>query len=258
MRSIYKKIEIKWELLIVFFFALISGLFKDILTFFLVIFVHELGHVTSSLLYGWNIKKISFGICGGFITYDENIDKPFNEEFIISISGFLFQLLFYLFSFLLYKHNVIDVKLMVLIEKYHYSIFLFNLIPIVPLDGFRVISVLLNLFIPYKKSLKITFFISLLVMFVIAIYLVTLSPKIECSYVIIFCFLIKKVISFYKDIPYLFNKFLFERYANPIKSKKTNIINGYYLDKMKRQKINEFIIEKKRYKERQILSKVFD
>lgn len=258
MRSIYKKLEIKPELLVLFFLAFISGLFRDVLIFFLIIFVHEIGHITSSLLYDWKIKKISFGICGGFITYEERIDKSFKEEFLIAVSGFLFQTLFYLISFFLYKNGLLDSGLMVLIQKYHYSIFIFNLLPIIPLDGSKIINVLLNTKLPFKKSLKITSVISFITIILMGSYMFFSSIKMEFCYVMILFFLIKKIVSFYKDIPHLFNRFLFERYAYPNKCKKINIINGYYLERLRRQKKHVFIIGKKRYKEREILSKIFD
>lgn len=258
MRSICKKIEIKPELLIVFFLSFLSGLFRDVLIFFTIIFIHEIGHIITSLLYNWKIKKVSFGICGGFITYEEKIDKPFNEEFLIAISGFLFQILFYLLAFFFYKNNILDIKLMYLIQKYDYSIFLFNILPIIPLDGSKIINVILNLFFTFKKSLKITFFISTLTIILVLFNMIFLSIKIECSYIMIFLFLIKKIIIFYKDISYLFNRFLFERYAYPNKYKKINVIKGYNLEKLKRQQVSEFIIGEKRYKEKEILSKVFD
>lgn len=258
MRSIYKKIDVKPELLILFFLAFISGLFRDVLIFFLIIFVHEIGHVISSLLYDWKIKKISFSICGGFITYEEKIDEPFKEEFLIAISGFLFQTLFYLIAFFLYKKGLLDSGLMVLIQKYHYSIFIFNLLPIIPLDGSKIINVLLNEVFSFKKSLKITFIVSFITIILIVSYMLFLPVKVEFCYVMIFLFLIKKAVSFYKDIPHLFNRFLFERYAYPNKYKKISIINGYHLDRLKRQKSHIFIIDKKRYKEREILSKIFD
>ena len=103
MKNIYNKIYIKKDLLILFFLAFISGLFKEVLTFFLIIVIHEMGHLSSSFIYKWNIKRISFGIEGGFITYEENIDKPFKEELIIAISGILMQTVFYFICIILNK-----------------------------------------------------------------------------------------------------------------------------------------------------------
>ena len=82
--------------------------------------------------------------------------------------------------------------------------------------------------------------------------------KIEYSYVMIFAFLIKKLIAYWKDIPHLFNRFLFERYACPVKSKKTKIINGNNLEKIKRRVRHVFLIKGKYYNESYLLSKKFD
>lgn len=258
MRSICKKVEIKTELLVVFFLAFISGLFKDVLIFFLIILIHELGHVTTSLLYGWKIKKVSFGICGGFITYDEKIDKPFKEEFLIAISGFLLQILFYLTSIFLFDNNVISLRWVSLIQRYHYSILLFNLLQIIPLDGSRIINVLLNVFVPYKLSLKITSLISFVSVIITIMFFLAFGLKIEVSYLMILCFLIKKLTTYYKDIPHLFNRFLFERYSYPTKSKNKRIINGFCLEKLRRWRKHVFIVGKRRYTEKEILSKIFD
>ncbi len=258
MRSTCKKIEIKTELFIVFFLAFVSGLFKDVLIFFLIILIHEVGHVTTSLLYGWKIKKVSFGICGGFITYDDEIDKSFKEEFLIATSGFTFQILFYLAAVFFFDNDIISLKEISLIRKYHYSILLFNLLPIIPLDGSKIINVLLNVFLPYKLSLRITSLTSFLFTIITIMFFLLFKLKIEVSYLMILVFLIKKLITYYKDIPHLFNRFLFERFSYSTKSKKQRVINGFYLDKLRRQKKHVFIIGKKRYTEKEILTKIFD
>lgn len=258
MKNIYNKIYIKKDLLILFFLAFISGLFKEVLTFFLIIVIHEMGHLSSSFIYKWNIKRISFGIEGGFITYEENIDKPFKEEFLISISGFIFQILFYLITYFLYSKNLVNSSFMFLVKKYNYSILIFNLLPIVPLDGYRIINIILNMYIPYSYSLKISGIISFFSMLIIIFLFLFFKIKLEISYIILFIFLIKKIINYFKDIPYLFNKFLIERYINKLNAKKIILIKGYRLDKLRRQKRHLFIIGKKSYTERQILSKKFD
>ncbi len=258
MKNIYNKIYIKKDLLILIFLAFISGLFKEVLTFFLIIVIHEMGHISSSFIYKWNIKRVSFGIEGGFITYEENIDKSFKEELLISISGFLFQILFYLIIYMFYSKNLVNSSFMFLVRKYSYSILIFNLLPIVPLDGYRILNVILNMFMPYKYSLKISGVISFLTIFIIIFLFMFLRFKLEVSYVMIFIFLIKKIINYFNDIPYLFNRFLIERYINKSHAKKVILINGYHLEKLRRQKRHLFIIGKKSYTEKQMLSKKFD
>lgn len=258
MMDIYKKINISKLLIFIIFFSFISGLFKDILIFFMIIIIHEMGHIITSLFYGWKIRKISIGIIGGYITYDEVIDKPFKEEFLISISGFLSQLLFYTLFYILYKNNFISIKIFEMINRYNFSILLFNLIPIIPLDGSKILSIILNNFMSYKKTLKVLNFISIFLIILIIFIFISCNLKIEYSYIMILSFLFSNLITSIKDIPYLFNKFLFERYMYPINSNKYVFIRGKKIEKMKRQKKHYFVINDRCYKEKDILTKKFD
>ena len=185
MKSIYKKIKLSPFFLLIIFISLISGLFKDVITLFMIIIIHELGHIILSYLFKWNIKSVEIGVFGGFITYDDVIDKPFIEEIIISLGGFLMQGLIFLVTYILSKNGLFSIKETSLINRYNLSIFLFNVIPVYPLDGSKILLVILNMFIPYKKSLKISCFISVLLIFLIFLVLISLDVKVNSSYIII-------------------------------------------------------------------------
>lgn len=258
MKNIYKKINISSSLILIFFLSFISGLFKDMIIFFTIIFVHELGHILLSLYYGWNIKEINFNLCGGYITYDEKIDKPFKEEFLISIAGVITQTFFIIIVLLINDFAFINYKIMFMFKKYYISILFFNLLPIIPLDGSKIINVIFNMFFSYKKSLKLTNYLSFITIFVIIILFIFKDIKIECSYIMMLIFIINKIIKHYMDIPYLFNKFLFERYNSQFKFNKRCYIKGSNLNKMKRQNTHIFKINKKYYTEKRILNKKFD
>lgn len=258
MKSICNKLKISPFLILIIFLSFLSGLFKDVITLFLVIIIHELGHVITSLVYGWKIKRIDITVCGGFITYDEEIDKPFKEEFLISISGFLFQLLLCILSSILNRMGIFSNKLLFMIQKYNLSIFLFNILPIYPLDGSKILNVFFNMFLPYKKALKLTTIISVLgIVFMFLCFFLN-GIKIEYSYIMIVCFVFSKIINLFKDIPYLFNRFLFERYKNPIKLRKICYVKNGLLDGFRRQRKHYFIINNHCYDERKVLSKRFD
>ncbi len=256
--DIFKKINISFSLLILILISFLSGLFKDILILFLIIFIHELGHILASFKFKWNIKKINFGICGGYITYEEKIDKPFIEEFIIAISGFLSQTLFFIIILYLRKENYFDENLFELIRKYYLAILFFNFIPVEPLDGSKLLGLFFSIFLPYKVTLKIMNIISFVILTLFFIFFVLYSPYTEFSYFILlfnlgFC-LLKKV----KEVPYLYNKFLFERYINPIVTNKIVIVKGNLLSKMKRRKKHLFLINGNYKTEKLLLSKRFD
>ena len=258
MKSIYKKINISYTLLFLLFISLLSGLFKDIIVFVFIIVIHEIGHIISSFYYGWKIDNIRFSICGGYLTYNQELEKPFIEEFVIAISGFLAQLILFIFCAFLYKNNVINSRFAYLLTKYNVSVFIFNLLPIIPLDGSKVLDIILNNIFPYKKSLVILSVISLFTCIAIFFLLIYNNIKIEYSYIIMLMFLIKNIYKYYKNIPYMHFRFLLERYIKPLNTTKYKIILGSNLSKMYKNKKHIFIINGKKVKESLILSKKFD
>lgn len=258
MKNIYKKIKISYMLYIIIFLSLLSGLFKDILCLFLIIILHELGHIISSLYYKWKIDNIKIGVCGGYITYDEIIDKPFKEEFIISISGILMQMILYIIFLLLFKNLIIDERLYFMLNKYNNAIILFNLLPVIPLDGSKILNIIFNNIFSYKSSLKLSNVTSCLIIILLLLIFINCKIKIETSYIIILSFIINKIIINIKEVPYLFNKFIIERYIYQIKVLKYKYIKSLNISKMNRQKKHYFYVNGKYYSEKEILSKIFD
>lgn len=168
------------------------------------------------------------------------------------------QGLIFLITYVLSKNGLFSIKEASLINRYNLSIFLFNVIPVYPLDGSKILLVILNMFIPYKKSLKITCFISVLIIFLIFLLLISLDVKVNSSYVIIGLFIMGKVISLIKDIPYLFNKLLFERYLYKPINFKITYVNGLNLSMFKRRRKHYFIKDGHFIPEMKILKERFD
>ena len=197
--------------------SLITGYFKPLIVFMIIIMVHELGHILAAKLFKWKIDKVKVMPFGCITIFEELINRPLEEEFVIAISGPLFQLIL----FLLFK------DITPYFNYYNYGLFLFNLMPIYPLDGYKIISVLFSLFIPYKIVLYITSIIS----FISLIFI--LDKSFICILIVIL--LIKGIIKYYKDIEIIYNKFLFERYIYNIhfnKYKKIKNINFMYRNYM--------------------------
>ncbi len=254
MKTIYNKIDISFFLYILILLAFLSGLFWNVIATIIIITIHELGHIIISKIFKWKIIKIHFGILGGYITYENNYNKPFIEELLVALGGILFQLIFYYICLILFKYNIIMDKTFYMIKAYHYTILLFNIMPIVPLDGAKVIFLLLSVFFPYKKSMILLVFISYLFLIPIVFFL---HLKI-LTLLLIFFFLIKKIYLYLKNIPYVFNLFLFDRYINYILYKENNYIKSNNITLIKRFKNNYFSINNKYVTERYILRKRFD
>ena len=167
------------------------------------------------------------------------------KEFVILISGPIFQFIAYLILL-----NLIP-KMHQSISAYHYGILFFNLLPIYPLDGGKLINLLFNNIFPYKKSIKISVLISYIT--VIIFYLLNKSFKINILFTI--SFLIFIITKEYKKINYLYNKFLLERYLNNFKFKKSKIVNN--IDNLYRDRSHLIKKDGKYHLEREILEKMY-
>ena len=78
----------------IFFYIMITasiftGHFKDFFLFVAIILFHELGHIIAGMYYKWEINKIMILPFGALTIFDTPINKPFKEEFIVSIMGFV-------------------------------------------------------------------------------------------------------------------------------------------------------------------------
>ena len=152
MRNILNKIYIHPVFITTLLIFISIGEFRFITYFMLLILVHELGHIFVSLLFKWNIEKIIILPFGGLTKYNEMINRPLIEEFLVAISGIIFQLMFYNLT-----KGYIDYKYFGIVN---YFIILFNLIPIYPLDGSKILNVSFNIITSFKKSLNLTITIS--------------------------------------------------------------------------------------------------
>ena len=117
---------------------ILTGNFNNFLLYFSIIFIHELGHLTMGLIFGWKIDNISFYPYGGVTKFNEDINRPLKEELLILLMGPLTQIIYYLIII-----NFISLRNINIFRYYHYSILIFNLLPIYPLDGGKILNIFL-------------------------------------------------------------------------------------------------------------------
>ena len=244
MKNILNKIYIHPIFLITFFIFILIGEFRFITYFMILILVHELVHLFISLLFKWNIDKIIILPFGGLTKYNEIINRPLIEEFLVAISGIILQLTFY--NFIKYY---IDYKYFSFIN---YFIILFNLIPIYPLDGSKILNVFFNIITSYKNSLNLTLIVSYIFIIIFSLLFFNINKIIA----FILIFLMLEVNKLKKVKNELFNKFLLERYLNQFKFRKKKTINS--VDKMKKDYKHLFYINGKYLTESYFLKKMFD
>ena len=131
---------------ILFFISILTGQFKMYINITLITLFHELGHIFMGLIFHYKIERIVIMPFGALTVFNKRINEYFIKDLIITIAGPLNQIL--LIPFL--EDNKLNILLL-----------FFNLLPIIPLDGSKILNLILNLIFPYRLSYKITFYISI-------------------------------------------------------------------------------------------------
>ncbi len=210
------------------------------------IIIHECGHFLCAIILKIEVDKIYIYPLGGISKFNLSLNSSIKKEFLILVMGPIFQeLAKNLLLILLPKYHT-------MILFYHYGILLFNLLPIYPLDGGKLVNLLLASFYPIKRSLIISIYISYII--VISLFIININ-NLNLNIIIISIFLIYKITKEHQQINYSYNKFLLERYLNNYHFKKSKIINNkekFYRNNYHLIKIGDIY-----YKERDFLKKIY-
>ena len=227
-----------------------TGSFNRFIIYFSLILIHELGHFLAAYICGWNIDVICFYPYGGYSKFNEDINRPLKEELLILISGPIVQIIYYLIII-----NFININDIELLKIYHFSILFFNLLPIYPLDGGRLLNILLSYFFSYKNSYLLTIYISFIVIILIILGSYFYSYNLSFNLYLMISLIFVKLIDAYKKRGYYYNKFKLERWLKDYRFNKLKIINN--VDKMMRDKRHLIRFRNNYVTERELLNGYF-
>ena len=144
----------------IFVFLLLFYLTKQIEIYSTIMFfciLHELGHIFMGILLGLKVEKIEimpFGLSVAFKLNTKDYNKKIKnanllelKKIAIAIAGPITNLIIILFYIFLNKSeiNIIYANLLIM---------LFNIIPIFPLDGGRILKSIIHIFCGYTKSIE--------------------------------------------------------------------------------------------------------
>lgn len=141
-----------------------------------------------------------------------------------------------------------------IINIYNYTILGFNLLPIYPLDGGKLVNIILSFKESFSRSITITLIISYICVFIFGS--VFLFKDLSLNIIITISFLIYKVTNEWKNKKYLTDKFLLERYLHKYKFKKRKNVNS--VNDFMRNRNHIVKIGDKYYTEKEVLYKKFN
>ena len=254
MMNILKKFKINLATYFLILTFLFTGLIKNIILIYLIVIIHEFGHILIIKILKYKIIKVEIYPMGGVTLIDKKVNTKISHELLIGSFGVIMQLFLGLFFYFIYKYNLITSNTYFLFNKYNQTIILFNLIPIIPLDGYHLLNSSLELFLPFKYAFKLSFIISIISLVIFIFY----NGIFSLNNYLIFSFLIFKIYQEYKDFKFRHLKFLLERFINNLPFNKIKYNKNINLNLLKKDTYHYFKENGLIYSEKKILSKKFD
>ena len=242
IKTLFNKLYIHplFYLFIIIFF--ITGHFRNIFYFTFLILIHELGHTIMAIIFKIKLNRIELYPFGGHTSLNYLININIYKELLILLFGPFIQLIT---TYLIYYLNI---NVSYYFYTYSKFILLFNLLPIYPLDGGKIINIILSYFISFYNSLKYTYYISYITINIVFFYILIFNRNL-----LLFLIFITVSIELYKSFKnryYILNRFYIERILYSFSFKKTKIITNIL--SMKRDyyhffKFNNRLLNEKEY-----------
>ena len=251
MKNILDKVRIDYSTYILILIGLLSGYIKNIMIILDIVLVHELGHVFFFSLFKMDIESIVIYPFGGVSKVNKKIHERIYKDILISLGGIIFQGLLIIVIYLLYKYSFIVNSTYNMYISYNKSIILFNLIPIIPLDGSKLLLSICSKFMSYRISYITMIFVGCVSLLLFILY----NMIFKLNDIVVYLFLLGSLINCIKEYKYVKGRFYLERilydnYYNEIINDSFDIkdmrIDKYYYYKNKDRYINEkdYILKK--------------
>jgi stage IV sporulation protein FB len=176
-----------------------------------IIFIHEMGHAAAASFFSWRIKKITLLPFGGVAEMDEHGNRPLKEETIVVAAGPLQHVWMVALAYGLVNLNLMPEDLFQLFLSYNLMIFVFNLFPVWPLDGGKLVFLLLSLKSSFPSAHRLTLILSLASLSIFSLVMIIAAPT-HINVWIIIAFLYFSLYHEWKQRRFIFMRFLLERY----------------------------------------------
>ncbi|MGM7702178.1 M50 family metallopeptidase [Pseudalkalibacillus sp. Hm43] len=210
MWKLFTLLKINPLLWIVAIVSVMTGHFREFLILFIVIFIHELGHAMTALFFKWRLVKVEMLPFGGVAEMDEYGNRPYREELSVILAGPLQHVWMIVGSLFLMQFGIGDPFILNLFVSINWMILLFNLLPIWPLDGGKLLFLCLTVLFPYKKAKSHMLILSSVLLLTFFSGCMLLFPF-HMNLLIVSSFLLYAHYVEWKHQPYVYVRFLLER-----------------------------------------------
>ncbi|GGA36615.1 M50 family metallopeptidase [Paenibacillus physcomitrellae] len=133
--------------------SVFTGHFAELIVLFGIVFVHELGHAAAARMLGLNVLSIQLLPFGGVAVVEEDGRLNARKEIWIAAAGPLQNIILAGLGLLLHVVGIWNGPSLTYFIEANLLIVLFNLLPILPLDGGKIGQAFFSLFLPYHTTL---------------------------------------------------------------------------------------------------------
>lgn len=178
---------------------------------FLIVLIHELGHACAAVYYKWRVKSVMILPFGGMLDTEEHGNRSLKEDLHVILFGPLQHLWLFLVSYAMQWTGLIDSQTFTTFTYMNATICLFNLLPIWPLDGGKLVFLLLSLRYSFIQSLRLNLQLSIGLSLLLLVASIVFG-QFSLNIVIAFAFIAFSIIMEWRQRQYVFMRFLLERH----------------------------------------------
>ncbi|MCH5172055.1 MAG: hypothetical protein J1F31_04455 [Erysipelotrichales bacterium] len=202
--------EISFHPLTVLYIALslILGRFSFVFDLFVIAFIHELFHVFAARIFNLKISEISFLPIGCYAKISDLEHAKRGVQIIVLLLGPLSFFFTRAIITFLYRNDIISIYGFREFNEINLFMMVFNLLPIFPFDGGRILKIVISSLISEKKSLIITSLVGILMSSIFVLRLLEIRQYLFAFFIVFYA--IKNIVTIKKD----YKKFLIMRYIS--------------------------------------------
>jgi len=211
-------------LILFIFISILTGTFMELSIIFIIVFIHEMGHYFMAKAFKWRVRKVMLWVFGGVMETEEHGNQSIKEDILVTIAGPIQHIFIYILLFFLLESGILSEVIFNMAMSYNTVILLFNLLPIWPLDGGKLLFTLLSVKYPYRKALEGIIILSMIlsISFII-LHIIFYSFTLSFTLIMLFLFIENRLE--WKRRFYIFMRFLLERYKGNHAVRKLEVLH---------------------------------
>jgi stage IV sporulation protein FB len=209
--KLLSKVHIHPTLWLVMGISIMTAHFIQIFMLFFIIFIHEMGHAWAASMFKWRIKSIKLLPFGGTLETEEHGNKSLKEDLIVVLAGPVQHVWLVGGAYLFYAFSFIPYEVYLQFFYLNASIMIFNLLPIWPLDGGKLLFIGLSMKCSFIKAHRFTLLFSIALAIIAVFINIVMSPS-NLNVWIIAGFIAFSIIMEWRQRYFAFIRFLLDRH----------------------------------------------